>query len=913
MWALLRKSGAEEENKVDIFAQAVVIMKDAEFACNCLMELDGCDGASKLRAQSRLQALRESFAQLTQIADRKPQDQNVCGQTLSNVRPVNLVSNLCASGTSAESQSDASNSGHLVSASLGSPTPGNIGLTQPIHVAETVFDKHVASMATQSLSHNIVSPSGQNYGGQSINVGGIERDCQSAPVLSSVRPHRDLNFLNASQLFNPMRVPSAFSSSMSPMVSNNVFPHVRNLGYGVTTPVSHFKFHGGVMEYFEFNRKFTKFVAEVYLDDDVRMTYLESLCVGKAGRAIKGLSGHTDWSLAYRTAWESLEQRFGNRNVLMTKIREDLLSGSNIQEYDAAALNNLRDKMFECKQTYESMGKLQELDSPDVINKLFSRLPEGLRKNFVTMYRYGQRSFKGLRGLIDDATCDAECMLGKQLFNASQVAARKPKWGGFKRNLVQEKVKVSVIKEKASAVESKPIVKCLMCSEAHKLWNCASFKNKTARERNQFAKDKRLCFNCLKAGHRVSECSYKQNCKECGKRHNSLLHFVSSSGEVAPQSDASSTYPSEVTSGSGQQVLISSNFCDKSQCKDGKKLLKVVPVRVWVEDSNKSVCTWAYMDDGSEVSLCTAVFAKRLGASLCSTSVQMHTSDAVTLVYEKVNRFHIQDIGESQIFMVNNILVQDKLVDVASSIPTDDMVSVFSHLQDLTFLQLETISVELLLGQNVRNAFRVSEMRYGCDDESFGLHTALGWTLRGVDHFARDFFVSDNVSVNFIKEMVPNEDSCQQVLNIFDHEFWDVDVPQVPCMSRDDKRALKIMEESAVKVDKHLKIALPWSEGKPDLPLNRDMAEKRLNGLKKRLLADPELCSKYSEKITDMLEHGYAIRLPVDAPIVPGRTRYIPHHCASILSKFRIVFDCSAKFSGVYLTDQLLQGAKFYK
>ena len=180
-------------------------------------------------------------------------------------------------------------------------------------------------------------------------------------------------------------------------------------------------------------------------------------------------------------------------------------------------------------------------------------------------------------------------------------------------------------------------------------------------------------------------------------------------------------------------------------------------------------------------------------------------------------------------------------------------------------------------------------MRYECDDEPFGLHTALGWTLRGVDHFARDILVSDNVSVNFIKEMVPNECSCQQVLNIFYRDFRDIDVPQVPCTSRDDKRALKIMEESAVKVYKRYKIASPWSEGMPDLPLNREMAERRLNGLKERLLADPELCRKYSKKITDMLEHGYAVRLLVDALIVPGRTWYIPHHCTSILSKFRVV------------------------
>ena len=59
------------------------------------------------------------------------------------------------------------------------------------------------------------------------------------------------------------------------------------------------------------------------------------------------------------------------------------------------------------------------LDSPDVINKLFSGLPEGLRKNFVTKYRHGQGSYKCLRRLTDDAASDAECMLGKQLFNAS--------------------------------------------------------------------------------------------------------------------------------------------------------------------------------------------------------------------------------------------------------------------------------------------------------------------------------------------------------------------------------------------------------------------------------------------------------------------------------------------------------------
>ena len=39
-----------------------------------------------------------------------------------------------------------------------------------------------------------------------------------------------------------------------------------------------------------------------------------------------------------------------------------------------------------------------------------------------------------------------------------------------------------------------------------------------------------------------------------------------------------------------------------------------------------------------------------------------------------------------------------------------------------------------------------------------------------------------------------------------------------------------------------------------------------------------------------------------------GKTWYVPHHCVSTSSKFRIVFDCSAKYQGTSLNDNLLQG-----
>ena len=55
-----------------------------------------------------------------------------------------------------------------------------------------------------------------------------------------------------------------------------------------------------------------------------------------------------------------------------------------------------------------------------------------------------------------------------------------------------------------------------------------------------------------------------------------------------------------------------------------------------------------------------------------------------------------------------------------------------------------------------------------------------------------------------------------------------------------------------------------------------------------------------------MIEKGYCCPVPTNVPV--DKIWYVPHHCTSVFTKFRIVFDCSAKFNGVLLNDQLLQG-----
>ena len=49
------------------------------------------------------------------------------------------------------------------------------------------------------------------------------------------------------------------------------------------------------------------------------------------------------------------------------------------------------------------------------------------------------------------------------------------------------------------------------------------------------------------------------------------------------------------------------------------------------------------------------------------------------------------------------------------------------------------------------------------------------------------------------------------------------------------------MKEAVKNVGNHYKIALPWHDGKPALPNNRKMAERRLVSLQSRLKRDSGL------------------------------------------------------------------------
>ena len=99
----------------------------------------------------------------------------------------------------------------------------------------------------------------------------------------------------------------------------------------------------------------------------------------------------------------------------------------------------------------------------------------------------------------------------------------------------------------------------------------------------------------------------------------------------------------------------------------------------------------------------------------------------------------------------------------------------------------------------------------------------------------------------------------------------------------------------------------------PDLPNNRPLAEHRLKLLRKRLLKDTDLVSRFSSFMLDLLNKGYTKRVPENRYLryrSDSKVWYLPHHSVVYPqkpNKVRVVFDCAATYCGMSLNGRGLQ------
>ncbi len=105
--------------------------------------------------------------------------------------------------------------------------------------------------------------------------------------------------------------------------------------------------------------------------------------------------------------------------------------------------------------------------------------------------------------------------------------------------------------DRARALHTRNAEGCPYCNGHHSLYFCQAFKNLNVDKRNNVLSRNKLCDNCLSRGHSLEECSSTHTCRECEKKHHTLLHRFSAgtgrASNVAASATAASPLPNTVT------------------------------------------------------------------------------------------------------------------------------------------------------------------------------------------------------------------------------------------------------------------------------------------------------------------------------------------------------------------------------
>ena len=159
------------------------------------------------------------------------------------------------------------------------------------------------------------------------------------------------------------------------------------------------------------------------------------------------------------------------------------------------------------------------------------------------------------------------------------------------------------------------------------------------------------------------------------------------------------------------------------------------------------------------------------------------------------------------------------------------------------------------------------------DGGPFAVKTFAGWTVVGSQPRSD---VQTNVSCNrtLIEEIVPGkpfqhhfvfESKVKEIVTPQElNQMFELEFSERPCIqeyghSIQDKAFLKKMVEECKFKNGHYELPLPFVDGEQAyLPNNRDMASKRMESLKRKLLKNPSFHADYEKFMSDLLSKDYA-------------------------------------------------------
>ncbi|XP_055600813.1 uncharacterized protein LOC129749764 [Uranotaenia lowii] len=446
-------------------------------------------------------------------------------------------------------------------------------------------------------------------------------------------------------------------------------------------------------------------------------------------------------------------------------------------------------------------------------------------------------------------------------------------------------------------IKKKSFELCRICSgRCTAVTKCATFLALDYETRWELVKERRLCRKCLNRHN--GPCRQRKPCGTggCDYLHHHLLHKPGN-----PETSSPTTVTEE-------------RSCNTNQSGRNGVLFRIIPVIL--QSATKTLHTYAFIDDGSEITLMEDEIVKELDLEGPVQSLCLKWTSGTTRTEKsrKVNLTISGAGGQMKKYSISNVRTVKSLDIRPQTLDMLELGKRFKHLQNVPITSYEDACPRILIGLDNAQLGNPLKSREGKLEEPIAVKTRLGWTVYG--HCSDESSTAPYINYHSVNQC-PCDKSCDQDLhaamkNFFAVESLGLSKPTSTFISRDDQRAISLLETHTHAKNGHYETTLLWKYDNCRLPDSKPMALSRWECLEKRLRKDTNLAKVLNDKINDYVDKGYARRLtteeltekhqkiwylpifPITNPNKPGKTR--------------LVWDAAAKAHGISLNSLLLKG-----
>ncbi|XP_026744728.1 uncharacterized protein LOC113506069 isoform X1 [Trichoplusia ni] len=650
-------------------------------------------------------------------------------------------------------------------------------------------------------------------------------------------------------------------------------------------------FDGNYQSWLEFRDTFGSLIHDNKTISDInKFHYLRASLQGNAALIIKNLDFKASH---YNIAWNLLCERYNNNRLLVNNHLQALFDVGSIIKESSESIRNLVDVINKNIRALTTLKRPTQYWDDIIIYFMSKKL------DLMTSREWEEHRNNHLK---DDPTLTEFCtFLGKKADWLESVESNC--------NLSGSSTIVALNNSNFNKTSTNNIIikksnnnnnKCPLCSQAHTLYKCESFRGLSIEDRIKRANEYNVCLNCLRFGHTPKKCPFSR-CKYCKVKHNTLLHLENNE----PKSFAN-PLPSALLSASpsSSNVVLSANTMQLAT--SSHILLSTAVVKVTAV-TGKQYTARLLLDNGSTANFITEKLSEKLGLLRRGTSAKV--TGINNLVSTSTQSCHLSIGSLCCAFTVD---IDCHIIPEITKVLPSSFVHI-KHVPIPSGLKLADPNfnvpsvVDILVGAEVFwNVLGSNRIDLGKNLPKL-CETKLGWLVSGsISHQSSSISHASN-NLCYHSHVTPDLT-----------QFWELDtISSKHSHSLEERMCEQLFAQTTVRNDDGAFVVKMPLKGDPSsLGQSYVNARNRFLSLEKRFKRDPSFQTKY---YNFMLEYERLGHMTLDADCTSSvesqsvTKYYIPHHGvirnSSTTTQLRVVFDASAPTStGVSLNDIQMVG-----